>query len=93
MHAVNPWTWWPVDGIPISTQPMMKLGADGEYVPNEEYDPNKYWRGPTWIASSKPVMDGFNSYGYQIDVFILGAAHLGDTTGRPGGGTLESGDR
>lgn len=71
MQAVNPWTWWPVDGMPIPTQPMMKLGADGEYVPNEEYDPDKYWRGPTWMASSKPVMDGFNSYGYQMMYLFL----------------------
>jgi len=66
VQVVNPWTWWPVDGIPIPTQPMMKLGLDGKYVPNEEYDKDKYWRGPTWMASSKPVMDGFNSYGYQM---------------------------
>lgn len=71
MQVVNPWTWWPVDGIPIPTQPVMRLGADDEYVHNEEYDPDKYWRGPTWMASLKPVMDGFNSYGYQMMYLFL----------------------
>jgi hypothetical protein len=30
------------------------------------YDPNKYWRGPTWMSSTKPVIDGFYSYGYEM---------------------------
>ena len=66
LQVVNPWMWWPVDGIPIPTQPMNKLGPEGEYVPNQVYHPNKYWLGPTWMASNKPVIDGFKSYGYEM---------------------------
>jgi hypothetical protein len=71
MQAVNPWICWPVDVISIPALPMMKLGADGEHVPNEEYDPDKYWHGPNWMPSSKPVMDGFNSYGYRMMYLFL----------------------
>jgi hypothetical protein len=65
-QVVNPWMWWPVDGIPIPTQPMTKRGPKGEYIPNEVYDSNKYWLGPAWMASTKPVMDGFKAYGYEM---------------------------
>jgi hypothetical protein len=58
--------WWPEKGIPIPTQPIMIRNANGEYIPNEVYDPNKYWRGPTWMSSTKPVIDGFYSYGYEM---------------------------
>lgn len=65
-QVVNPWKWWPIDGIPVPTQPMKVLARSGDYVPNPVYDPNKYWQGPTWMASNKPVLDGFNVYGYQM---------------------------
>ncbi len=66
VQVVNPWTWWPENGIPIPTQPMMIKSVNGRYIPNDVYDPNKYWRGPTWMSSTKPVIDGFNSYGYEM---------------------------
>ena len=65
-QMVDPWMWWPVDGVPIPTQPMKRRGPSGEYVPNEVYDQNKYWLGPAWMASTKPVIDGFRSYGYEM---------------------------
>jgi hypothetical protein len=71
LRVVNPWMWWPVNGIPIPSQPMMLLGPDGRYVPNEVYDPNKYWLGPTWMVATKPVIDGFRSYGYEMIYLYL----------------------
>jgi hypothetical protein len=71
MKVVNPWMWWPIDGIPIPTQPMMVLDSDGRYVSNKVYDSNKYWLGPAWMASTKPVIDGFNSYGYEMMYLYL----------------------
>ncbi len=71
MQVVNPWMWWPEDGIPIPTQPMMIVSSSGRYIPNEVYDPNKYWLGPTWMASTKPVIDGFRSYGYEMMYLYL----------------------
>jgi hypothetical protein len=65
-HVVNPWMWWPIEGIPIPTQPMMLRDLDGNYIPNSVYDPNKYWLGPTWMVSTKPVIDGFYAYGYEM---------------------------
>lgn len=65
-QVVNPWMWWPENGLPIPTQPMMKRSAHGRYIPNKVYDPNKYWQGPTWMSSTKPVIDGFYSYGYEM---------------------------
>ncbi|MDA2929979.1 hypothetical protein MYX84_08555 [Acidobacteria bacterium AH-259-O06] len=65
-QVVNPWMWWPVDGIPIPTQPMTVKGPNERYVPNKVYDQDKYWLGPTWMASNKPVIDGFRSYGYNM---------------------------
>lgn len=70
-HVVNPWMWWPVKGIPIPTQPMMLGDLDGNYIPNRVYDPNKYWLGPTWMVSTKPVIDGFYSYGYEMMYLYL----------------------
>jgi hypothetical protein len=66
VQVVNPWMWWPEKGIPIPTQPMMTKSANGRYIPNKVYDPNKYWQGPTWMSSTKPVIDGFYSYGYEM---------------------------
>ena len=66
LQLVNPWMWWPVNGIPIPTQPMMIQNADGQYVSNRVYDPDRYWLGPAWMASTKPVIDGFYSYGYRM---------------------------
>ncbi|MCK5453809.1 MAG: hypothetical protein KAJ16_05580, partial [Calditrichia bacterium] len=31
-QIVNPWMWWPVDGIPIPTQPMMIKASDDNYI-------------------------------------------------------------
>ena len=45
---------------------MKVQGPDGSYLTNEVYDEDKYWMGPTWMASNKPVMDGLHSYGYQM---------------------------
>ena len=70
-QVVNPWMWWPIEGIPIPTQPMMLGDLDGNYIPNRVYDPNKYWMGPTWMVSTKPVTDGFYSYGYEMIYFYL----------------------
>jgi glycogen debranching enzyme len=41
-------------------------GPRDEHIPNEAYDRDRYWLGPTWMASNKPVMDGFRSYGYEM---------------------------
>ncbi len=71
LQLVNPWMWWPVNGIPIPTQPMMIQNADGQYVSNRVYDPDRYWLGPAWMASTKPVMDGFYSYGYQMPYLYI----------------------
>ncbi len=71
IQVVNPWMWWPVNGIPIPTQPMMLMNPDGRYIPNKVYYPDKYWRGPTWMASTKPVIDGFYSYGYEMMYLYL----------------------
>jgi hypothetical protein len=65
-QALNPWMWWPIDGIPFPSQPMKVLGKNGTYASNPEFNPNLYWRGPTWMSSDKPVIDGFHSYGYQM---------------------------
>jgi hypothetical protein len=65
-QVANPEMWWPIDGIPIPTQPMKIQGPDGSYLVNDVYDEDKYWMGPTWMASNKPVMDGLRSYGYQM---------------------------
>jgi len=70
-QVVNPWMWWPENGIPIPTQPMMIADPDSNYIPNEVYDPDKYWLGPTWMASTKPVIDGFHSYGYEMMYLYL----------------------
>jgi hypothetical protein len=70
-QVVNPWMWWPENGIPIPTQPIRLLGPGGDYVLNEAYDPNKYWLGPTWMSSTKPVIDGFYSYGYEMIYVFL----------------------
>jgi hypothetical protein len=70
-QVVSPFMWWPVKGIPIPTQPMMLGDLDGNYVPNDVYDPNKYWQGPTWMVSTKPVIDGFYSYGYEMMYWYL----------------------
>lgn len=70
-QVVNPWMWWPENGIPIPTQPMMIVDTDGGYITNEVYDPDKYWLGPTWMASTKPVIDGFHSYGYEMMYLYL----------------------
>jgi hypothetical protein len=70
-QVVNPWMWWPVDGIPIPTQPMMIQDSNGNYIPNKVYEPDRYWRGPTWMASEKPVIDGFKSYGYEMIYLYL----------------------
>jgi hypothetical protein len=66
MQVVNPRIWWPIDGLPIPTQPMNRREPGGEYLPNKVYDRDRYWLGPTWMASNKPVMDGFRSYGYEM---------------------------
>ena len=66
LQLVNPWMWWPVNGIPIPTQPMMVRDPEGEYVSNRVYDPDRYWLGPAWMAATKPVIDGFYSYGYEM---------------------------
>jgi hypothetical protein len=50
---------------------MMKVGPHDEYIQNEVYDPNKYWLGPTWMASTKPVADGFCAYGYEMIYLYL----------------------
>jgi hypothetical protein len=72
-QVINPWLWWPVNGIPIPTQPMNLPGPDDIYTSNNDYDPDKYWCGPTWMASEKPVIDGFNSYGYEmIYLYLVG---------------------
>jgi hypothetical protein len=65
-QVVNPRMWWPVGGIPFPTQPINTLSGEGTYVPNQVYNRDKYWLGPTWMASNKPVMDGFRSYGYEM---------------------------
>jgi hypothetical protein len=44
----------------------MLSSSEGVYISNEVYNPDKYWCGPTWMASEKPVIDGFNSYGYEM---------------------------
>ena len=49
----------------------MIASPDGKYVANKVYDPNKYWLGPTWMASTKPVIDGFRSYGYEMMYLYL----------------------
>ncbi len=71
LQLVNPWMWWPVNGIPIPTQPMMIHTAGGQYISNRVYDPDRYWLGPAWMASTKPVMDGFYSYGYQMPYLYI----------------------
>jgi hypothetical protein len=76
-QVVNPWMWWPEKGIPIPTQPMMIKGKNEKYIPNEVYDPNKYWRGPSWMSSTKPVIDGFNSYGYEMLYLYLVSRSVG----------------
>ncbi len=65
-QIVNPWMWWPVNGMPIPTQPMMIKDTINNYIPNIVYDPDKYWLGPSWMSSTKPVIDGFNAYGYEM---------------------------
>jgi hypothetical protein len=71
IQVVNPWMWWPVEGIPIPTQPMMLSDLGGKYIPNRVYDPDKYWLGPTWMVSTKPVIDGFHAYGYEMMYWYL----------------------
>jgi hypothetical protein len=66
LQVVNPWMWWPTNGIPIPTQPMNVCGSGSGCLPNKVYDRDRYWLGPTWMASNKPVMDGFRSYGYEM---------------------------
>jgi hypothetical protein len=70
-QVVDPWMWWPVEGIPIPTQPMMLSDQGGKYISNSVYDPDKYWLGPTWMVSTKPVMDGFYAYGYEMMYWYL----------------------
>ena len=76
-QLVNPWMWWPENGIPIPTQPMLIPGPDGSYLSNNVYDPDKYWLGPTWMASNKPVIDGFHSYGYQMIYLYIAQRTVG----------------
>jgi hypothetical protein len=70
-QVINPWLWWPINGIPIPTQPMNLVTSDQKYTANNVYNPDKYWCGPTWMASEKPVIDGFYSYGYQMIYLYL----------------------
>jgi len=64
-EIVNPLTWWPVDGIPFPSQPFGLRHESGLVAPNPVYDANRYWQGPTWMAATKPVADGFRAYGFE----------------------------
>jgi hypothetical protein len=65
MEIVNPLTWWPVDGIPFPSQPFGVRRESGKVESNPVYDADCYWQGPTWMAATKPVADGFRAYGFE----------------------------
>jgi hypothetical protein len=47
---------WPLPSVPLSD-------------PN--FDPQKYWQGPTWINTNWLIIDGLRRYGYQKEALHL----------------------
>jgi glycogen debranching enzyme len=47
---------WPLPSVPVSD-------------PN--FDPTKYWQGPTWVNINWMIIDGLRRYGYQKEALQL----------------------